>query len=208
MSTVSFPAEQRVILDNIRWPTYLAILEDVENRRGRIAYDQGVLEIMSPSKVHEQIKRLIGRIVEAFTEESQLDVVSAGSTTFKREDLARGFEPDECYYLQNAPAVRAKDEVDLSVDPPPDLVIEVDISHSSLNKFPIYTALDVPEVWLYDGESLRIYVRKGEEYIKSDQSAVLAQLPVDAMMHCLRQRATVGENQLIREFRRRVHESP
>jgi hypothetical protein len=97
MSTISSPAEQRVILDNISWPTYLAILEDVENRRGRIAYDQGVLEIMSPSKVHEQIKRLIGRIVEAFTEQLQLDVVSAGSTTFKRVDLARGFEPDECW---------------------------------------------------------------------------------------------------------------
>ena len=206
MSIVSSPAEQRVILDNIRWPTYLAILEDVGNRRGRIAYDQGVLEIMSPSKVHEQIKRLIGRIVEAFTEESQLDVVSAGSTTFKREDLARGFEPDECYYLQNAPVVRAKDEVDLSVDPPPDLVIEVDISRSSLNKFPIYLALEVPEVWLYDGEHLRICVLKGREYVESDQSVVLPQLPVDAMTHCLSQRATVDENQLIREFRRRVHE--
>jgi Uma2 family endonuclease len=204
MSTISSPAEQRVILDNISWPTYLAILEDVENRRGRIAYDQGVLEIMSPSKVHEQIKRLIGRIVEAFTEQLQLDVVSAGSTTFKRVDLARGFEPDECYYLQHAQAVRAKDEVDLSVDPPPDLVIEVDISHSSLNKFPIYAALEVPEVWLCDGEHLRICVLQGQEYVESKQSAVLPQLPIDALIHCLGQRRTLDENEIIREFRRRV----
>jgi Uma2 family endonuclease len=156
--TVLIPAEQRVVLDNISWSTYLAILRDAESCRGRIAYDRGVLEIMSPSKVHEHVKRLIGRMIEAFTEELNIDIESASSTTFKREDLARGFEPDECYYIAHAGVVRGKDDIDMTVDPPPDLIIEVDISRSSLNKFGIYRALGIPEVWRYDGETLHLYV--------------------------------------------------
>ena len=104
MSTVPFLAEQRVILDHISWQTYLAILNDADNCRGRMTYDRGVLEIMAPSKLHEQVKRLIGRMVEVFTEELNIDIESASSTTFKREDLERGFEADECYYIrQNQP---------------------------------------------------------------------------------------------------------
>jgi Uma2 family endonuclease len=204
MSIVSSPAEQRVVLDNISWSTYLAILNDAGNRRGRIAYDQGVLEIMAPSKVHEKVKRLIGRMVEVFTEERGIEVESAGSTTFKREDLARGLEPDECYYLQHAAAVRAKDEIDLTVDPPPDLVIEVDISRSSVNKFPIYQALGIPEVWRYEGDCLRIHVMPSDRYVETQRSAVLPQLPIDAVARCLNQRARVDESQLVREFRAQV----
>ena len=84
-----------MVLDNISWSTYVAILNDSTNRRGRITYDQGVLEIMSPSKGHEKIKTLIGRMIEVFTMELSLEIESAGSTTFKRQDISRGFEPDE-----------------------------------------------------------------------------------------------------------------
>jgi Uma2 family endonuclease len=201
MSIVSSSAEQRVVLDSISWSTYLAILGDAGARRGRIAYDQGVLEIMSPSKVHEKVKRLLGRMVEVFTEAEGIEVESAGSTTFKREDLARGFEPDECYYLQHAAAVRAKDEIDLTVDPPPDLVIEVDISRSSVNKFPIYEAIGVPEVWRYEGDRLSIHIMHGGHYVEAERSAVLPALPIDVVARCLNQRATRDESQLIREFR-------
>ena len=121
MSTVISPAEQRVILDQVSWSTYLKLCDETGNRRGRMAYDQGTLEIMSPSKLHENAKTLLGRIVEAYTEELAIDVDSAGSTTFRREDAQRGFEPDECYYLEHAEAVRGKDEIDLTIDPPPDL---------------------------------------------------------------------------------------
>jgi Uma2 family endonuclease len=91
MGTLPFVAEQRVVLDNISWSTYLAILKDAEGRRGRIAFDNGVLEIMSPSKLHEKIKTLIARMVETFTEEQRIECDSAGSTTFMREDLQRAF---------------------------------------------------------------------------------------------------------------------
>ncbi len=190
MSTAISPGEQRVVLDSISWSTYVAILNDAENRRGRIAYDQGVLEIMSPSKVHEKIKRLIGGMVEAFTEELQIERESAGSTTFKRQDVARGFEPDECYYLQHAAAVRAKDDIDLMVDPPPDLVIEVDISQTSLKKFGIYSALKIPEIWRYDGETLHIHVLREDGYAEVHQSAVLPRLPIQTLMQFLNQRTT------------------
>jgi Uma2 family endonuclease len=201
MNIVSSPAEQRVILDNISWSTYLAILQDADSCRGRITYDRGVLEIMSPSKLHEHVKRLIGRMIEVFTETLNIDIESASSTTFKRADLERGFEADECYYIQHAAEIRAKDDIDMTVDPPPDLIIEVDISRSSLNKFGIYRALAVPEVGRYDGESLRLYALHDHDYIEVQQSRALPQLPIDKLADLLSQRSAFGETQLIRQFR-------
>lgn len=207
MSTVPFLAEQRVILDHISWQTYLAILNDAENCRGRMTYDRGVLEIMAPSKLHEQVKRLIGRMVETFTEELNIDVMGAGSTTFKHEDLDRGFEPDECYYVQHAADVRGKVEIDLLIDPPPDLLIEVDISRSSLNKFGIYRALGVSEVWRYDGERLRFYVLQADAYVEVQDSLVLPPLSASQLSHVLSQRLGESETALIRGFRQWVQET-
>lgn len=201
MSTVSYPAESRVVIDNVRWSTYLALLEDTQSRRGRMTYDQGVLEIMSPSKLHEKVGCLLGRMVEAFTEEMQIEIESTASTTIKREAVKRGFEADESYYIQNAGAVRDKDEIDPAVDPPPDLVIEVDISRSSFGKLPIYATFCVPEVWRYDGETLRMYVLYSDEYAITEQSVVLPQFPRDLAVRIIEQRAEVGENALIRQFR-------
>ncbi len=206
MSTVPFLAEQRVILDNISWQTYLAILNDAENCRGRMTYDRGVLEIMAPSKLHEKVKSLIGRMVETFTEELNIDIESVGSTTFKREDVARGFEPDESYYVQHAADVRGKDEIDLLVDPPPDLLIEVEISRSSLNKFGIYSALGVPEVWRYDGEQLQFYVLQADGYAEVQDSMVLAPLSASQLAHVLSRRTEESETALIREFRQWVRD--
>jgi Uma2 family endonuclease len=161
---------------------------------------------MSPSKGHEHIKRLIGRLIEAFTEELNIDIESASSTTFKREDVERGFEPDACYYIAHAAMVRGKDEIDMMVDPPPDLIIEVDISRSSLNKFGIYRALAIPEVWRYDGETLRLYVLHDEGYTEVPHSTVLPQLPVATLQSFLQQRASLSETQLVRRFRAMVRE--
>jgi Uma2 family endonuclease len=207
MSTVPFLAEQRVILDHISWGTYLAILNDADNCRGRMTYDRGVLEIMAPSKLHEQVKGLIGRMVEVFTEELNIDIESVGSTTFKREDLERGFEADECYYIQHAAEVRGKDEIDLLIDPPPDLLIEVDISRSSLSKFGIYGALGVPEVWRFDGERLQFYVLQAEGYVEVQDSSVLPPLSASQLLHFLRQRLEQSETALIRGFRHWVRET-
>ncbi len=136
-----------------------------------------------------------------------IDLESVSATTFKRQELERGFEPDESYYIEHAAAVRAKDEIDLTVDPPPDLIVEVDISRSSLNKFGIYQALGIPEVWRYDGASLHLYALRDEGYIEVQQSTALPQFPIETLTSFLAQRSSLGETQLIRRFRARVRET-
>ncbi len=122
MATVlSPPAEQRVLLHDIDWETYERILESHRNRSvPRFTYDRGWLEIMSPSPEHEQLKDIAAQLVNVVAEEMILDLQGLGSTTFRREDLKRGFEPDSCFYIRNAELIRGKTKLDLRTDPPPD----------------------------------------------------------------------------------------
>lgn len=174
METVATPAEQRTILRNISWETYERLLADhLSSSSPRFVYDRGVLEIMVVSERHERPNRLMALLVEVLTEEMDLDLDSLGSTTFKREDLQRGFEPDSCFYIQNEGRVRGKTEIDPYADPPPDLVIEVGITSPSLPRFPIYARFGVPEVWRYDGERAVIYGLRGTEYVELSESIAL-----------------------------------
>jgi Uma2 family endonuclease len=171
MSTVISPAEERIILRDVSWQTYQQLLANyADNSAPRFTYDRGVLEIMSPSEPHERPNRLIALMVEIIAEELNIDVMDLGSTTFDREDLQRGFEPDSCFYIQNEPRIRGKEEIDLTVDPPPDLVIEIDITNSSLNKLPIFAQLGVPEVWRYDGNRVIIFHLIEDDYSERDHS--------------------------------------
>lgn len=171
--------EQRVMLEGIRWETYERLIADNAGRRvPRLAYDRGVLEAMSPSVEHEGIARNIAVVVTVVAEELDVDVFDAGSTTFRREDLRRGFEPDGCFYIQHERRIRGTSRIDLTVDPPPDLVIEVDITSPSLDKLPIYAEIGVPEVWRHDGEKLTIYWLEDEQYAEVAASRVLP--PLDA----------------------------
>jgi len=138
-----------------------------------MAYDRGTLELMAPSFNHEHLADLLADIVKTVAEAQALDFVPAGSTTFKRGDVARGFEPDASFYLQHAAAVRGQTAIDLDVDPPPDIIIEIDLSHPSLDKFPIYAALGVPEVWRYDGQQVYIHHLAEASYTEVPASAVL-----------------------------------
>ena len=174
METVSNPAEQRVVLHNIGWDTYERLLADHENNSApRLTYDRGELEIMSPSPEHEKFNRRIAQLVLAVAEELDIEAEDLGSTTFRREDLERGFEPDSCFYIQNEEQVRGKDRIDLAVDPPPDLVIEIDITSPSFSKLPIYAQIGVPEVWRYDGERMTILILEGSDYAETTESIVL-----------------------------------
>ena len=157
MTTVINPAEERIVLHDVTWETYKQLLVNYQDSSApRFTYDRGVLEIMSPSTKHESVNHLIELMVEVLAEEMGIDVVALGATTFDREDLQRGFEPDSCFYIEHESRIRGREEVDLTVDPPPDLVIEIDITSSSLEKLPIYAQLDVPEVWRYDGRKATI----------------------------------------------------
>lgn len=182
MTTVLNPPEQeqqeqKVVLRNVRWETYERLLADFENSSApRLAYDRGTLEIMSPLPEHEEANRAIALLVEVVAEEWSMDVRNLGSTTFRREDLARGFEPDSCFYIRNAERIGGKTRLDLRTDPPPDLVIEIDITHPSLDKFPIYAQLGVPEVWRWNGARMEIFALEGGTYVERDASPALPRL--------------------------------
>ncbi len=168
---------QGVILHNVSWETYESLLADhTDSSAPRFTYDRGELEIMSPNPEHEVTNRRIAQLVLAIAEEMGLEAEDFGSTTFRREDLERGFEPDSCFYIQNEESVRGKSRIDLTVDPPPDLVIEINIISPSLDKLPIYARMGVPEVWRYDGEKLKILRRQGEGYVESAESDSLPHL--------------------------------
>jgi Uma2 family endonuclease len=175
-------ATQKVILHDTSWETYERLLaEHGESTGTRFTYDRGTLEIMSPSLKHERLNDVIADSFKAVADEMGVDFVGAGSTTFRREDLDRGFEPDSCFYIANADRVRDQDEIDLDRDPPPDLVIEVDITSPSLPRFPIFAAVGVPEVWRYDGARLRIFRLAGDGYGPAEESAALRGVPGDVL---------------------------
>lgn len=201
MPVAAFPAEQRVLLSDVSWDVFLELVNNPGALRGRLAYDQGVLEIMSPSGAHEKIKGLIGRFIETMSLILGLDISSYGSTTLLRVGERRGLEPDECYYVQSEPAVRGKGDIDLAVDPPPDIVVEVDLSRSSLDKFRVYQSLGVPEIWRFDGLALTIHVLGPDgSYRPAERSAAFPLLPVEGFREFLGRWASTPENWLVRSF--------
>jgi len=194
--------EQRVIVRFVSWTTYEHLLADLSNQSStRLTYDRGMLEIMCPLPEHEEWNRTIALLVEVLAEEMRIDVRNFGSTTFRRADLARGFEPDSCFYIQHEADISGKSTIDLTVDPPPDLVIEADITSGSLDKFPIYAQVGVPEVWRYDGQRLRIYVLTAERYVESDASLALPLLTSTRLSEALAQSKTMKRTALLRSFR-------
>lgn len=195
-------SEQRVILQNINWQTFEMLLADLGDKRAcRLAYDKGTLEIMTPLMPHEHYKRLIEKLIDVLTEELNLNVKSVGSMTCKREDLVRGAELDSAFYIQNEALVREKEEIDLTQDPPPDLMLEVDLSSLSLDKLPIYVALGIPEVWRYYRGVLQICQLREGQYVFCDCSPTFADLPLTEIPLFLEQSTQIGEMAMIRAFR-------
>jgi Uma2 family endonuclease len=206
MSVVAAQSETRILIPNISWEIFEA-LGDSDCAGTRFAYDKGMLEIMSPSTEHEWFHRALGRMVKTMTEELNLPILSAGSTTLKLPLEKCGIEPDECYYLAHEVQMRGKRRLDLSLDPPPDLAIEVDISRSSLNKLGIYAEVGVPEVWLYDGESLRVHrLQSDGTYVQQDASPAFPFLDLQEIERFMERIEQLGETGWIRTFRAWVKE--
>ena len=200
--TAASAAEERVLLTGIRWETYQALLADLGDRPIHLTYDRGSLEIMTLSSAHESYKTLFGRLVELLTLELRIPIRSLGSTTLNREQLQRGLEGDECYYITNEPKVRAKLHIDLAVDPPPDLALEVDVTHSSLDRLSIYAVLRVPELWRREGETLVCYLLGNDgKYVVSSTSRAFPGLTPADLMRFLLLRGQMDENALVRRFR-------
>ena len=200
MSTVPASSEQRVVLRSVSWETYVALTEESASGSGRKTYDQGVLEIMSPGMPHEIAKRLIGRMIETFTLCRGIEIRSSSSTTFKRSELQRGFEADESYYIQHASELRGVHEIDLSIHPPPDLVIEIDMTNSSIPKKELFAAMKIPEVWRYDGEALWMGRLYDDNYQDLKQSVVLPGFPRELASKLLDRQVEENETLLIRSF--------
>jgi Uma2 family endonuclease len=174
MPATAAPAENRVLLRNVGWETYERLLAENVNVAGtRFFYDEGNLEIMVVHIGHEMPNRTLAAIAEITAEETGRDFCRSGSTTFKRQDLEKGFEPDSSFYFRHAAAIRGKDRTDLAIDPPPELIIEVDITSSSLDHFPLYAAIGVAEIWSYDGECVRFHKLEGSAYSPIEESIVL-----------------------------------
>ncbi|HLG15253.1 MAG TPA: Uma2 family endonuclease [Blastocatellia bacterium] len=186
MATVLTQNEQRVILKGVSWETYERLLSEHEGSTGtRFTYDRGTLGIMVLSAKHEAIRHTLGLLVEILAEELNTDVYGLGSTTFRRVDLQRGFEPDGCFYVSREASARGKERIDLTIDPPPDLVIEIDVSHPSLDKFPIFAAVGVPEVWRYDEDHLGVFKLENGQYIESTESTALPGVTAEVLSRFL-----------------------
>ena len=202
MTATLIQSPDRVVLKHISWQTYQSLIVDFEREPAiRLTYDRGILEIRMPLAPHETYKKILGRLIEAATEELDLEIRSLGSLTCSREDLAKGLEPDQCYYIQNEEQVRGIEQIDLAKLPPPDLAVEIDITSSSLDRFSIYADLKVPEIWRHDGRSLVIYRLVGSEYIMQDRSIALQILRTEDILRFLNLSASIGENSLVKQFR-------
>lgn len=202
METVKSPAEQRVILHNASWETYERLMDERgESRAPRFAYDRGELEIMSPSTEHESVAYFLELLAAVFAEEVSVDVYGVRSTTFTREDLERGFEPDAGFYVQNEELVRGKPRIDLGSDPPPDLVIGVDITSPSLNKFPIYARIGVTEVWRHDGEAAKVFELQENGYEEAAESTILPPLSGPVLSRFVEESRSLGSTTWMRRVR-------
>lgn len=202
MATVEIPAEQRFVLSGISWPAYVAFGDLLDERHVRLTYDRGELEFMTLSPEHERTKKLLARLLEALTEELDIDIASYGSMTCRREDLEQGLEPDACYWIANEPRVLGRTDIDFPEDPPPDLALEVEISRSALDRLGLYARLGVPEVWRWDGQTLRVCLRGPDgRYTESAHSRALPFLPMAELVRFLRAGAAMSEAKLLRTFR-------
>ncbi|RCJ23374.1 hypothetical protein A6S26_02160 [Nostoc sp. ATCC 43529] len=202
MLVQSTPAEQRTVLHNISWETFEALLRDTgEDRGSRFAYDCGTLEIMTPLFEHENPKIQFDRLIFALAVELKIKIRSAGSTTLKRQPISKGIEPDSSYYIQNEPAIREKQQLDLRTDPAPDLAIEIDITSTSVNKFNIYADLGVTELWRYDGQVLKFYQLMESQYIEINLSIAFPLISVNDMNRFIQQSKTMDEIDLVESFR-------
>jgi Uma2 family endonuclease len=207
MVAISTPAEQRTVLHNVSWETFEALLRDTgEDRGSRFAYEDGTLEIMTPLFEHENPKCNFGNFIVVLAEELDIEIRSAGSTTLKRKITKKGIEPDNCYYIQNEQAIRGKETLDLETDPPPDLAIEIDITSSSVNKFAIYSALGVAELWRYNGRDLKFYQLVEGQYIECEFSIAFSLVSVSEISRFIEQSKTMGEIALVKSFRAWVRE--
>jgi Uma2 family endonuclease len=206
-ATPTTEGEQRFRLSGVPWASYVAIGEALRDWPIRITYDRGELEFMTTSRPHERGKSLWGRLVDALTEELNIDVSCGGSMTFQREDLEKGFEPDNCNWIQHERQMRDKYTYDSKTDPPPDLGLEVEVSTSALDRMSIFAAVGMPEVWRWDGETVHVHLLGPDgNYVESEYSRAIPFLRVQELVRFVNMRTRLSDTAIVRAFRMWVRE--
>jgi Uma2 family endonuclease len=190
------------VLESIRWKTYEALLHDLDEENVRLTYDSGRLWIVSPTHRHDRLKKLIAGLVEVLALELRIPLGRYGSSTWRQAKASKGLEPDECYYVQNEPAVRGKDTIDLKRDPPPDLAIEVEVTHHDIDRLDIYAALRIPEVWHYKKDELRFLKLRGGKYVSIKKSVAFPMLRPGDLNRFLDKRHSTGETNIMVMFQK------
>jgi Uma2 family endonuclease len=196
------PPGGTLVMTGVSWEAYEALLAQLgEGYAARVNYDRGKLEIMSPSAKHEKYKDLTLGFADVIADVMDYDLESFGSTTFKSEKLAKGSEPDTCFYVENAASVTGKRTIDLAAGPPPDIAVEVDISHNSFGKFPFYSDIGVPEIWRCDEEGVEIYHLIERRYVEAQASRSFRFITRETLSEYLNQSKTRSRAAVLRSFR-------
>ncbi|WP_319422171.1 Uma2 family endonuclease [Pleurocapsa sp. FMAR1] len=198
---------QQLLLQDINWQDFEEILEELgEHRSSKISYSNGVLEIMVPLPEHEKDKEIINEIVKILLDELEIDFEPLGSTTFKNKQMIQAVEPDSCFYIQNYQVVIGKNRLDLEIDSPPDLAIEIDITNRT--QLDNYLLLKVPELWRYTRKGLQIYLLEENHYTKSQISSNFPDIPIVKLIEkYVKQAQTEGRGKAIRAFKKWVRDN-
>ncbi len=197
------PEGGSLIVPNVSWQEYERLLDQLgDSNAVRVSYYRGRLEVMSPSQYHEMYKELLVRLADAMATRSDADMESRGSTTFRKGTFPGGAEPDTCFYVQNAHRIIGKREIDLRRDPPPDVVVEIDISSISTDKRDFYAHIGVPEIWRYGDTRLQILHLTEQGYAEAAHSLAFPALTAERLTQVLEQSKTDGQSAALRQFRK------
>jgi Uma2 family endonuclease len=190
-----------IVIADADWATYERFLTAIGDRPLRCTYDSGRLEIMAPMRLHERERRLSSSIVERTAFLAKLPYEPCGSMTIRRQDLDRGFEPDECAYIRNAARMLQNREPDFTVDPPPDLAIEIDLTSSSIDRLALYAKMGIPELWRYvDGAFQFLHLQTDRTYAVRDVSLNFPFLPVAELNRFIDMVGTVHHLEILEQY--------
>jgi Uma2 family endonuclease len=206
--TTEIDGDQCVVLRDIGWKGYTTLLK-VRGERSdpRMVYLDGSLLLLSPSYFHERLKELLGCFIMILVEELEIPCLMAGSTTFRRRAKRGGVEGDETYYLTNLDRIRGKKKINLKVDPPPDLAIEVVVSHDADDAVEVYRRFRVPEVWICDENQLTILVLQLDgQYVPSERSHAFSLLRASEIHSWVTRSQDGSDTAWIKELRRWIAE--
>jgi Uma2 family endonuclease len=199
------PHGAMLVIPQVDWEDYERLIEDLaEGPHLRVNYDCGRLEIVSPLPEHGQYADFLNDLVRAYADDQDMELEKRGTATWRRKALQKGAEADACYYVQNAERIIGQRTIDLESDPPPDIVVEIDITRNSLLKFPIYVALCVPEIWTYDGKTVQFYALGGDQYAQISESRFFPGLTGQMLAEAIEDSKTRGQKTALDTFRKRI----